>query len=271
MITFIDKLSMAWVTQNSLLCVGLDPDITKFPNKWKNNSNTIFEFCKTVIDVTADIVCAFKLQIAYFSALRAENQLEKICIYIKQYYPYIPIILDAKRGDIPITAVQYAREAFERYDVDAITVNPYLGYDSIAPYLEWKNRGVILLCRTSNINSSDFQLLLVNNIPLYQYVAKLVTEKWNTNGQCCLVVGATYPKELACIRTIVGEMPLLVPGVGEQGGDIKRTVISGKTAYGGMIINSSRKILYTKSQDDNFVTNIRHMALETRDLINQFR
>ncbi|WP_322741692.1 orotidine-5'-phosphate decarboxylase [Glaciimonas soli] len=278
-VSFIDKLSSAWDVNNSQLCVGLDPDVAKFPLHLQNQPDAIFSFCKAIIDATADTACAFKPQIAYFAALRAEDQLEAICAYIHEKYPAIPIILDAKRGDIGATAEQYAREAFERYNADAVTVNPYMGFDSVAPYLEWKDRGVIVLCRTSNPGGSDLQFLTVDaeggNKPLYQHVAKLVADKWNTNGQCGLVVGATFPHELAQVRSIIGEMPLLIPGIGAQGGDVEATVHAGKTAQGtGMMISSSRAILYAKVNDaagEDFASAARRVALETRDTINQFR
>jgi orotidine-5'-phosphate decarboxylase len=273
-VTFIEKLSAAWAMNNSLLCVGLDPDIGKFPAHLQSQPDAIFTFCKTIIDATADTVCSFKPQIAYFAALRAEDQLESICAYLRKQYPHIPIVLDAKRGDIGATAEQYAREAFERYDADAVTLNPYMGFDSVAPYLEWKERGAIILCRTSNPGGSDLQFLSVEGKPLYQHVAQLVAEKWNTNGQCGLVLGATFPHELAQVRAIVGEMPLLVPGIGAQGGDIEATVKAGRTASGkGMMINSSRAILYAKSDQaagEDFAQAARRVALETRDTINRF-
>ncbi|MDB5771093.1 MAG: pyrF [Burkholderia sp.] len=273
--TFIEKLSAAWKANNSLLCVGLDPDITKFPAHLLGKSDAIASFCKAIIDATADVACAFKPQIAYFAALRAEDQLEEICTYLRQKYPQIPIVLDAKRGDIGATAEQYAREAFERYNADAVTVNPYMGFDSVAPYLEWKDRGAIVLCRTSNPGGSDLQFLTVEGKPLYQHVAQLVANKWNTNGQCGLVVGATFPAELAEVRKIVGDMPLLVPGIGAQGGDIQATVAAGKTASGaGMMINSSRAILYAKADEkagEDFAKAARRVAIETRDAINRFR
>lgn len=272
-VTFIQKLSAAWASNNSLLCVGLDPDIGKLPAELAQQPDAIFTFCKAIIDATADLACSFKPQIAYFAAIRAEDQLEDICRYIKTTYPAIPIILDAKRGDIGATAEQYAREAFERYDADAVTVNPYMGFDSVAPYLEWKDRGAIVLCRTSNAGGSDLQFLNVDGKPLYQHVAQLVAEKWNTNGQCSLVVGATFPQELAQVRGIIGDMPLLVPGIGAQGGDIAATVAAGKTADGnGMMINSSRAILYAKQVDgEHFSQSARRVALETRDAINACR
>lgn len=273
--SFIEQLTAAWAANNSLLCVGLDPDITKFPAHLQHQPDAIFTFCKAIIDATADTACAFKPQIAYFSAIRAEDQLEAICAYIRSAHPSIPIVLDAKRGDIGATAEQYAREAYERYGAHAVTMSPYMGWDSVAPYLEWKDRGAIILCRTSNPGGSDLQFMNVEGKPLYQHVARLVAEKWNTNGQCGLVVGATFPEELAQVRNIIGDMPLLVPGIGAQGGDIQATVQAGKTANGsGMMINSSRAILYAKADQaagEDFASAARRVALETRDAINRFR
>jgi orotidine-5'-phosphate decarboxylase len=270
--TFIQKLSAAWAANDSMLCVGLDPDIAKFPLHLQGKPDAIFTFCKAIVDATADIACSIKPQIAYFAALRAEDQLEAICDYIRTTYPALPILLDAKRGDIGATAEQYAREAFERYNADAVTLSPYMGFDSVVPYLEWKDRGAIVLCRTSNPGGSDLQFLQVDGVPLYQRVARLVADKWNTNGQCALVVGATFPNELAQVRAIVGEMPLLVPGIGAQGGDIAATVAAGGIAGGrGLMISSSRAILYAapKSADlAEFAAAARRVALETRDAIN---
>ena len=270
---FIAKLHAAWSSNDSLLCVGLDPDIARLPAQLQGRPDGIVEFCKAIIDATADLACAFKPQIAYFAALGAEDQLEAICAYLRERYPHIPLILDAKRGDIGATARQYAREAFERYGADAVTVNPYMGFDSVEPYMEWPDRGVIVLCRTSNAGGSDLQFLDVGGQPLYQHVARLVAEKWNKNGQCALVVGATFPEELAQVRSIVGDMPLLVPGIGAQGGDIEATVKSGRTANGaGMMINSSRAIWYAQPQgDEDFAQAARRVALETRDAINRYR
>ncbi|MBO9538190.1 orotidine-5'-phosphate decarboxylase [Herbaspirillum sp.] len=271
--TFIDKLNGAWKSRNSLLCVGLDPDVKKLPEALRGKSDAIYEFCRAIVDATADAACAFKPQIAYFAALGAEDQLERICSYIRRHYPDIPLVLDAKRGDIGATAEQYAREAFERYNADVVTVSPYMGWDSVAPYLEWKDRGVIVLCRTSNAGGSDLQFLEIDGKPLYQHVARLVAEKWNTNGQCGLVVGATFPQELAQVRAIIGDMPLLVPGVGAQGGDVEATVKAGRTEAGtGMMINSSRAILYAKQEaGEDFTAAARRVALETRDAINKYR
>ena len=271
-LTYIQKLTQAWHANHSLLCVGLDPDLSKLPAQFQSEPNGIFNFCKAIIDATADIACAFKPQIAYFSAIRAEPQLEAICTYLRQNYPHLPIILDAKRGDIGATAEQYAREAFERYGADAVTVNPYMGFDSVEPYLAWSDKGCIVLCRTSNAGGSDLQFLQVEGRPLYQHVADLVANKWNKNGQCSLVVGATFPQEIEQVRKIVGDMPLLVPGIGAQGGDVAATVKAGKTAAGGMMINSSRAILFAKTVgQEDFAKAARRVAIQTRDEINLYR
>ena len=270
---FINKLSAAWAANNSLLCVGLDPDVTRLPDQLQHEPDGITTFCKAIIDASADLVCAFKPQIAYFAALGAERQLEVICQYVRDTHPHIPLILDAKRGDIGATARQYAREAFERYGADAVTLSPYMGFDSVEPYLEWSERGVIILCRTSNPGGADLQCLPVEGKPLYQHVAQMVAQKWNRNGQCALVVGATFPDELAKVRAIVGDMALLVPGIGAQGGDVAATVAAGKSAAGtGMMINSSRAILYANpAAGEDFASAARRVALATRDEINRYR
>ena len=268
---FSTTLQAAWARNDSLLCVGLDPDPAKFPTALKGRGDAILEFCKSIADATADLACAFKPQIAYFAANRAEDQLEALIRHIHEKHPGIPVILDAKRGDIGATAEQYAREAFERYGADALTVNPYLGLDSVEPYFAWKDRGVVILCRTSNAGGSDLQFLDTGGRKLYQHVAELVATKWNAGGQCALVVGATFPAELAEVRRLVGEMPLLVPGIGAQGGDIEATVSAGRTASGtGLMINSSRAILYAGKGED-YVAAARKVALETRDAINRYR
>lgn len=269
--TFIDSLKGAWSTRNSLLCVGLDPDPAKFPAHLKGQDDAIFEFCSAIVDATADLVCSFKPQIAYFAARRAEDQLEALIAHIHEKHPGVPVILDAKRGDIGSTAEQYAIEAFERFKADAITANPYMGRDSAEPYLAYKDKGVILLCRTSNPGGSDLQFLDVGGEKLYERVARLVAEEWNTTGQCALVVGATFPAEIARVRQITGEMPLLVPGIGAQGGDIEATVKAGRTADGtGLMINSSRAILYAGKGED-FAAAARQAALDTREAINRHR
>ncbi|WP_028994393.1 orotidine-5'-phosphate decarboxylase [Azonexus hydrophilus] len=269
--TFTEQLAAAWQKNDSQLCVGLDPDPAKFPAHLKGRDDAIFEFCKTIVDATADLVCSFKPQIAYFAARRAEDQLEALIAHIHERHPGIPVILDAKRGDIGSTAEQYAVEAFERFKADAVTVNPYMGRDSVEPYLAFPDKGVILLCRTSNAGGSDLQFLDVGGEKLYERVARLAAEQWNTTGQIGLVVGATFPAEIARVRAIVGEMPLLVPGIGAQGGDIEATVKAGRTAAGtGLMINSSRAILYAGKGED-YASAARLAARETRDAINAHR
>ncbi len=272
---FIEKLTGAWRANNSLLCVGIDPDLKRFPAHLAGRPGAIAEFGRAIIDATADLVCAFKPQIAYFHAERAEDQLEDLIGYIHQRYPAIPVILDAKRGDIGSTAEQYAREAFERYDADAVTVSPFLGHDSITPYTDYAERGVIVLCRTSNPGGSDMQFLEVDGPHgrerVYQRIARTVATEWNGNRNCALVVGATYPNELAEVRRMVGDLPLLVPGIGAQGGDIEATVGAGRDARGrGLMINSGRAILYA-SVAENFAAAARAAAIGTRDTINQYR
>ncbi len=269
--SFMSSLRAAWQAQNSLLCVGLDPDPARLPAHLQGQPDGIFQFCRDIVDATADLVCAFKPQIAYFAAARAEAQLEALVDHIHTCHPGIPVILDAKRGDIGSTADQYAREAFERYGADAVTVNPYMGRDSVEPYLKWSDKGVILLCRTSNAGGSDLQFLDVGGERLFERVARLVADEWNTTGQCGLVVGATFPAEIATVRSLVGNMPLLVPGIGAQGGDVEATVKAGRTADGcGLMINSSRAILYA-GQGEDFAHAARQAALATRDEINAAR
>ena len=269
--TFTQMLAAAWRKNDSLLCVGLDPDPAKFPAHLKGRDDAIFEFCRTIVDATADLVCSFKPQIAYFAARRAEDQLEALIAHIREKHPGIPVILDAKRGDIGSTAEQYAIEAFERFKADGVTVNPYMGRDSVEPYLAYLDKGVILLCRTSNAGGSDLQFLDVGGEKLYERVARLAASEWNSTGQIALVVGATFPAEIARVREIVGDMPLLVPGIGAQGGDIKATVEAGRTGDAtGLMINSSRAILYA-GKDENFHIAARAAAQETRATINLYR
>ena len=253
-----------------MLCVGFDPDPQRLPQSLQGKPEGIFEFCREIADATADLVCAFKPQFAYFASQRAEAQLEKLIKHLKDKYPNIPVILDSKRGDIGSTADHYALEAFERYGADAVTVNPYMGFDTIEPYLKHAGKGVIVLCRTSNPGGSDLQFLNVNSgDPLYLHVAKLASQKWNSSGQISLVVGATFPEEIAKVRAIVGDMPLLIPGIGAQGGDIDATVKAGCIlgAPGtGMIINSSRAILYASSGSD-FAEAARAVGQSTRDAL----
>ncbi|QWE16862.1 orotidine-5'-phosphate decarboxylase [Polynucleobacter sp. AP-Nino-20-G2] len=269
--TFTQQLQSAWASQGSMLCVGFDPDPKRLPLSLQGKPEGIFEFCREIADATADVVCSFKPQFAYFASQRAESQLEKLVTYLKDRYPHIPVILDSKRGDIGSTADHYALEAFERYGADAVTVNPYMGFDTIEPYLKHAGKGVIVLCRTSNPGGSDLQFLNVspNGEPLYLHIAKLAAEKWNRSGQISLVVGATFPEEIAKVREIVGDMPLLIPGIGAQGGDIDATVKAGSIPNKpgtGMMINSSRAILYASSGND-FAEAARAVAIATRDAL----
>lgn len=270
--TFTSLLHTAWTQQNSLLTLGLDPDLTRLPASLQGSATGVYDFCTGMVDACAPYVSAFKPQFAYFASIKAEDQLERICAYIKQKHPQLPIIMDSKRGDIGSTARHYALEAFERYGADAITVSPYMGHDSVEPYFEWKDKGVIVLCRTSNPGGSDLQFLDVGGTPLYLHVAKLVAEKWNAHtGQCALVVGATFPDEIAKVRAVVGDLPLLVPGIGAQGGDIPATVQAGLNSQGtGMMINSSRAILYASSGTD-WQDAAANVAKQTRDAINAAR
>ena len=268
---FIRALNSVWRENNTLLCIGLDPDPAKFPAHLQHRPDAIFEFCRAIVDATADLVCCFKPQIAYFAARRAEDQLEALIEHIHIRHPATPVILDAKRGDIGSTAEQYAIEAFERFQADAVTINPYMGRDSIEPYLAYRDKGIILLCRTSNPGGSDLQFLDVGGEKLYERVARLVSKEWDVNGQCALVVGATFPSEIARVRTLIGDMPLLVPGIGAQGGDIETTVRAGCTASGlGLIINSSRAILYAGKVED-YANTARSFAEATRNAINFHR
>ncbi|WP_266170038.1 orotidine-5'-phosphate decarboxylase [Dyella subtropica] len=274
--SFMQALQQAWARNNSLVCVGLDPEPAKFPAHLRNDADAVFTFCRNIVDATADLVCAYKPQIAHFAALRAEDALERLIAHIHANHPGVPVILDAKRGDIGSTAQQYASEAFDRYGADAVTLNPYLGRDSIQPFLNHADKGVILLCHTSNPGAADLQDLSVTDehghtMPLYQHVAKIIARDWNSHGNCALVTGATWPEQLAEVRALVGDMPLLVPGIGAQGGDVEAVVRNGRTAHGaGLMISSSRAILYAGNGED-FAHAARKATLELRDTINSYR
>ena len=268
---FTLELARAWERNDSLLCVGLDPEIERFPRHILAEASPIFHFNKAIVDATADLVCAYKPQFAHYAAYEAEDQLERTIEYVHRAYPGVPVILDAKRGDIGNTAERYAIEAFERYGADAVTVNPYLGGDSLEPFLRHAERGVAILCRTSNPGAGDLQDLQVGGRPLYQVVAELAARRWNARGNCLLVVGATYPRELAEVRALVGDMPLLVPGVGAQGGDVEQVVKCGRTLAGtGLIVSSSRALLYA-SQGADFAQAARAATAHLRDKINASR
>jgi len=268
---FTGRIEQAWSTGQTLLCVGLDPDPARLPRHLIAAPYPLFEFGRAIVDATADLVCAFKPQIAYYAAARAEDQLEMTIAHIRQHHPAIPVILDAKRGDIGSTAEMYAREAFERYQADAVTVNPYLGFDALAPFLEYTDKGVIVLCRTSNPSAREVQDIACDGRKLYQIIAEKAARDWNANGNVLLVVGATYPGELAEIRAIVGDMAILVPGVGAQGGDVAAVVANGASAGGtGLIISASRAVLYAGSGAD-YAAAARSAAQALRDEINLCR
>ncbi|HVH84761.1 MAG TPA: orotidine-5'-phosphate decarboxylase [Steroidobacteraceae bacterium] len=274
MSAFTRSLARAWQTNDSLLCVGLDPEIERFPPHIAAAPSPIFQFNKAIVDATHDLVCAYKPQFAHYAAYEAEDQLERTIEYIHRTYPGIPVILDGKRGDVGNTAERYAIEAFERYAADAVTVNPYLGGDSLEPFLRHADKGVVILCRTSNPGARDLQDLEVGGRRLYQAVAELAATRWNSNGNCALVVGATYPRELAEVRRIVGEMPLLLPGVGAQGADVAQAVEAGETADGtGLMVSSSRGILYGTGREPgaDFAAAARAAAEALRTQINSSR
>jgi orotidine-5'-phosphate decarboxylase len=273
--TFLDQLQGAERQNGSLLCVGLDPEPSKFPAGMKGDATKIYDFCAQIVDATADLAISFKPQIAYFAAHRAEDQLEKLMEHMRRNAPHVPVILDAKRGDIGSTAEQYAKEAFERYGADAVTLSPFMGFDSVQPYLKYHGKGAFLLCRTSNPGGDDLQnqrLASVEGQPLmYEHIAKLAQDPWNLNGQLGLVVGATYPAEIERVRSLAPSLPLLIPGVGAQGGDAVATIKAGYrqskgATTGAVIVNSSRAILYASSGDD-FAQAARKEAMRTRDVL----
>ncbi len=273
--TFLEQLQGAERQNGSLLCVGLDPEPNKFPDGMKGDASKIYDFCAQIVDATADLAIAFKPQIAYFAAHRAEDQLEKLMAHMRRNAPHVPVILDAKRGDIGSTAEQYAKEAFERYGADAVTLSPFMGFDSVQPYLKYHGKGAFLLCRTSNPGGDDLQnqrLASVEGQPLlYEHIAQLAQGPWNLNGQLGLVVGATYPAEIERVRSLAPTLPLLIPGVGAQGGDAVATIKAGYrqsqgATTGAVIVSSSRAILYASSGDD-FAQAARQEAVRTRDLL----
>jgi orotidine-5'-phosphate decarboxylase len=268
---FLDLLTARWRGADTLLCVGLDPDPARFPARLLREERAITEFCCAVADATAPYACAFKPQIAYFASARAEAQLEAVLAHLREHHPDVPVILDAKRGDIGSTAEHYAREAFERYRADAVTLSPYMGFDTIEPFLAYAGRGAFLLCRTSNPGGADLQMLDCGGERLYERIARLAGGDWNRSGQLGLVVGATYPAELQRVRELAPQLPILVPGIGAQGGDIAATVGAGQGADGaGLAINSARAILYA-SQGEDFAAAAGEAARRTRDEINRAR
>lgn len=271
---FKRKLSASWAKNNSLLCVGLDPNMDMLPAGFRDRETPFFDFSQAIIDATADLVCAFKPNSAFFEARGSAGieELKLTCDYIKRAHPDIPIILDFKRGDIDTTNKHYTTFAFDYLNVDAVTVQPYEGRLAFQPFLDRQDKGIMVLCRMSNEGSGEFQDMLVNGRKLYLHVAEHVRDEWNANGNCQLVVGATYPKELAEIRALVGDdMIFLVPGFGAQGGQLEATIKAGITSRGdGLIINSSRAIIYADA-GDNFAEATRQMATQARDKINLYR
>ncbi len=273
---FTDKLARAERANDSMLCVGLDPDPDRFPAPWQGNAEHIFDFCSAIVDATKDLVIAFKPQIAYYAAHRAEAQLERLIAYVHQNAPDVPVILDAKRGDIGSTAEQYAAEVFGRYGADAVTLSPFMGFDSIEPYLAYEGKGAILLCRTSNPGGADLQgQRLADGSTLFEHIARLASGDWNRNGQLGLVVGATFPAEIERVRELAPTLPLLIPGIGAQGGDAAATVRAGWRHDGArtvapIIVSSSRAVLYAGAGAD-FAAAARAAALASRDQLNAAR
>ncbi len=268
---FTDRLAATQQRHQSLLCVGLDPDPARFPGAWKGDASRIADFCAAIVDATKDLACAFKPQIAYFAAHRAEDQLERLMAHIRRGAPDVPVILDAKRGDIGATAEQYAREAFERYQADALTLSPFMGFDSIEPYLRHDGKGLFLLCRTSNPGGDDLQAQrLQSGEPLFEHIARLAAGAWNRNGQLGLVVGATYPAEIERVRQLAPTLPLLIPGIGAQGGDAVATVRAGWRGDGPILVSSSRAVLYASAGSD-FAAAARRAAQSARDELQRAR
>ncbi|MBQ7394633.1 MAG: orotidine-5'-phosphate decarboxylase [Lentisphaeria bacterium] len=269
--TFAEKLNTAWRKNDSMVCVGLDPDLKKLPAVLKDEKYPIFAFNKALIDATCHAVCAYKPQAAFYAGQQAEDQLMMTMEYLRETCPEIPVILDVKRGDIGSTASMYAKEAFDCYGADAATVNPYMGTDTLKPFYDRTDKGVVILCRTSNPSGCELQNLICDGKPVFIHVAELARDQWNVNGNAALVVGATCPEELARVRAVCPDMPLLVPGVGAQGGDVEAVVKNGCTADGyGLIINSSRGIIYASAEAD-FAEAARKATETLRDTINQYR
>lgn len=272
--SFKSKLADAIARNDSLLCVGLDSDSERLPKHFADEPEPMFAFNKAIIDATAEYVCSFKPNSAFYEAEGPSGieQLYETCRYISDKYPDIPIIIDAKRADIGSTNAGYAKFVFEYLGADALTVHPYLGQEAVQTFLDYKDKGIIVLCRTSNPGAKELQDLDTGDEQLYKVVARNVAEKWNKNGNCLLVVGATYPEELAEVRSIVGdEMDFLVPGIGAQGGDLEATLKAGlNSGKNGLIISSSRDIIFAGSGED-FAEAAAAKAKAVRDEINKYR
>lgn len=268
---FQKKLALAIKKNNSLLCLGLDPEIEKLPKHLLKKSDPIFEFNKAIIDKTSDLVCVYKPNIAFYEAYgdKGLKSLKKTILYMKEKHPEIPILLDAKRGDIGNTAKMYAKAIFEYWGADATTIYPYLGLDAVLPFLEYENQCTILLIKTSNPGSNTFQNLDVNGEPFYLKVAKEI-KKWKFEN-IGVFVGATYPEEMQKVRNLFPNSPILTAGLGAQGGQAEKIVQAGADKNGGnLMCNSSREIIYASS-DKDFAAKARQKAIEVRDNLNQYR
>ncbi len=262
----IERLNARIDAVNSLLCVGLDSDYERLPKTLHQFLNPQFAFNQSIIEETHEIVCAYKPNIAFYEARgeRGIEDLRRTMGYLREKHPDILTICDAKRADIGNTSRAYAQAIFDNLNFDIVTLNPYLGRDALQPFLEREDKGCIILCRTSNTGSGEFQDLLIDGKPLWQVVAETVASDWNINNNCLLVVGATYPDEMKIIRDVAGDMTLLVPGIGTQGGDIEQTVKAGLNSEGkGLILNSSRGIIFSDNPAE--------MARTLRDTINIYR
>lgn len=271
--TFQQKLDTVVSKNNSLVCVGLDSDYEKIPASLKRAESPVYEFNKAIIDATADLVCAYKPNPAFYEAQGAfgVEQLKMTCDYIRLRHPEVALIIDAKRGDIANTNRAYAKYVFDYLGGDAVTLHPYLGKEALQPFLDYAEKGCIILCRTSNPGAGEFQDLLINGERLYAHVACRVVEEWNANGNCLLMVGATYPKELAEIRAIAGEVPILVAGIDTQGGAVEEVLKDGLNAQkAGLIINASRSIIFSSGGED-FVQVARGKARHLREEVNRYR
>jgi orotidine-5'-phosphate decarboxylase len=270
---FTNKLANAWERHDSLLCVGLDPDLAKIPAHIRSLEHPLFAFNKAIIDATAEFVCAFKPNSAFYEAFGSAGitQLKLTMDYIHEKYPDVVTILDAKRADIGNTNNGYVSFAYDYLGADSITLHPYLGHEALQPFLDREDKGAIILCRTSNTGAGEFQDLQINGRRVYEHVAEVVAKTWNKNNNCLLVVGATYPEEMKAIRQLVGDMPFLVPGIGAQGGDIQAIMEAGVDArQHGMLISASRSVLYASNGAD-FAEAAQLEAAQLRDEINTYR
>ena len=266
---FSERLDRAHAAADSLVCVGLDPDLARLPDDLRGDDEPLLAFNRRIVDATHDLCAAYKPQIAFYSALGKEAELAASIRYIRERAPAALIILDAKRGDIGNTAEAYAREAFERYDADAVTVNPYMGEDAVLPFLARPERGAVLLCRTSNPGGHDFQDLVIDGLPLYRRVAQRAATRWNRHENLMLVVGATRPQEMAELRRAHPELSFLVPGIGAQGGDLEGILSAGLDAGGrGLLVSSSRAVIYAGGGTS---AAIREAAQELNGAINRRR